>query len=70
MIFYRSDLKPKASIPAEATVAFHTMTETMKTARKAHIGGHGNCDGGNPNHWILDSGASEHFTSHKHILIN
>jgi transposase InsO family protein len=47
----------------EARVAFHT---TTKTARKAHIGGNG--DTGNPNHWILDSGASEHFSPHKHIL--
>jgi len=27
-------------------------------------------NGGNPNHWIPNSGASEHFTPQKHILIN
>ncbi|HTS05200.1 MAG TPA: DDE-type integrase/transposase/recombinase, partial [Candidatus Eisenbacteria bacterium] len=64
--------KPKASITGEAKVAFQTAAETTKTARKAHIEGHGNTDGdgGNPTHWILDSGASEHFTPHKHILID
>jgi len=48
---------------SEARVAFYA---TTKTARKAHIG----ANGGNPTHWILDSGASEHFTPHKHILID
>jgi gag-polypeptide of LTR copia-type/Domain of unknown function (DUF4219) len=52
----------KPAPAGEARVAFHT---TTKTARKAHIGG--NSDTGNPNHWILDSGASEHFSPHKHI---
>ena len=59
----------KASIKEEAKLAFHTTAETPKTARKAQIGG-GGSGGGNPTHWILDSGASEHFTPHKHILIN
>ena len=36
--------------------------------RKAHISG--NNESGNPNHWILDSGASEHFTPYEYILIN
>ena len=64
--------KPKASITGEAKVAFQTAAETTKMARKAHIGGHGNTDGGGVNltHWIVDSGASEHFMSHKHILID
>ena len=56
-----------ASIKEEAKVAFHTMAETAKMTRKASIGGGG---GGNPAYWILDSGASEHFTPHKHILID
>jgi len=56
----------KASIKEEAKVAFHTTAETPKTARKAQISGSGR----NPTHWVLDSGASEHFTPHKHILIN
>jgi gag-polypeptide of LTR copia-type len=56
--------KPTAS--GEARVAFLT----MKTARKAHIGGHGGENGGNPKHRFVDSGASEHFTPHQHILID
>ena len=58
----------KASIKEEAKVAFHVTAETPKMARKTQIGG--GSGGGNPTHWILDSGASEHFTPHKHILIN
>jgi hypothetical protein len=58
----KDNLKPAAT--GEARVAFHM---TTKTARKAHIGGTGDID---PNHWILDSGASEHFTPHQHILID
>jgi len=62
----------KASIKEEAKVALHTTAETPGTARKAQIGGigGGNGNGGNPAYWILDSGASEHFTPHKHILID
>ena len=60
--------KPKASITGETKVSFHTTAETTKTARKVHIGANG--EGGNPDHWILGSGASEHFTPHKHILID
>ena len=56
----KDNSKPATS---EARVAFHT----TKTARKAHIGGAGDTG---PNHWILDSGASEHFTPHKHVIIN
>ncbi|HEU0048972.1 MAG TPA: hypothetical protein VFQ43_15375, partial [Nitrososphaera sp.] len=60
-------LKDKSSpstAGSEARVAFHAAT----TARKAHIGGHG--ENGNPNHWILDSGASEHFSPHEHVMTN
>jgi hypothetical protein len=53
---------PKPAATEEARVAFYT------TARKAHIGGNG--ENGNPQHWILDSGASEHFSPHRHILID
>jgi gag-polypeptide of LTR copia-type/Domain of unknown function (DUF4219) len=52
------------SAAGEARVAFHT---TTKTARKAHIGGSGE---NQPTHWILDSGASEHFSPHKHVMTN
>jgi transposase InsO family protein len=59
-------LKDDSKSPAtgEARVAFHT---TTKTARKAQVGGSG---GGNANYWILDSGASEHFSPHKHVFNN
>jgi transposase InsO family protein len=53
----------KSAAP-EARVAFMA---TTNTARKAQVGGNG---GGNANHWILDSGASEHFSPHRHILID
>jgi hypothetical protein len=59
----KGNTKPTAA--SEARVAF---TATTTTARKAHIGGYGEV--GNPNHWILDSGASEHFTPHRHIMVN
>ena len=64
--------KSKPSIAGEARVAFHMTANVAKTARKAHIGGHGanGTDGCNPDHWILDSGASEHFTPYKHVIAN
>ena len=60
--------KSKSSIAAasEARVAFRT---TTKAVRKINVDKNdGEC--GNPKHWILDSGASEHFTLHKNILID
>jgi hypothetical protein len=48
----------------EARVAFHSTT----TARKAHIDRNGKS--GNPKHWSLDSGASEHFSPHEHVMTN
>src|SRR5271170_4688994 len=61
--------KSRSSITAatlEARVAFRT---TTKVVRKTSIDKNdGEC--GNPQHWILDSGASEHFTPHKYILID
>jgi len=60
--YLKDNSKPAVS---EATVAFHT---TMKMARKAHIGGNG--ENGDPKYWILDSGASEHFSPHKQVMKN
>ena len=55
--------KSTAAAASEARVAFQG---TTKTAGKAHIGE----NDGNSEHWIIDSGASEHFSPYKHILTN
>src|SRR5437773_4222156 len=57
--------KSKSTATGEARVAFHA---TTKTARKVQSGG--NDEYSNPKHWILDSGASEHFTPYRHVLID
>src|SRR5947199_24324 len=57
--------KSKPTTTGEARVAF---CATTRTARKAQSGK--NDEYSNPKHWILDSGASEHFTPYKHVLID
>jgi hypothetical protein len=59
----------KPTTTGEARMAFFTTTESTKTARKASGGTHGGKKS-NPKHWILDSGASEHFSPHKHVMHN
>src|SRR5271154_1053750 len=56
--------KSKATT-SEARVAFRTTTKT--TTRKID---RNDGESSNPKHWFLDSGASEHFTPHRHILID
>src|SRR5271163_846394 len=50
---------------SEARVAFRTTTKTTMTKIDRNDG-----ESSDPKHWILDSGASEHFTPHRHILID
>jgi transposase InsO family protein len=61
------DLKPKKeqSIDARAHIAFYTDSHDD---RKASVIGNGVDNGkGHPDHWILDSGASEHFSPYRDL---
>src|SRR5579862_1984299 len=55
----------KPSIKDSANIAFHTSSGVIRRASVKADGKPGEkCD---PNHWILDSGASEHFTPYRQL---
>jgi hypothetical protein len=55
----------KPSIKDSVNVTFHTFSDVIRHASiKADSKGDEKCD---PNHWILDSGASEHFTPYRQL---
>jgi gag-polypeptide of LTR copia-type len=55
----------KPSIKDSANVAFHTSSDVISRASiKAEVRIGEKCD---PNHWILDSGASEHFSPYRQL---
>jgi len=61
------ELRPKKqqSTPTEARVAFRA---TQRTVRKANVDGrNANGEKGAAKHWIVDSGASDHFTPYRHL---
>ena len=55
----------KPSIKDSANIAFHTSSDVIRrTSIKADGKPDEKCD---PNHWILDSGASEHFSPYRQL---
>jgi hypothetical protein len=64
------DLKPKkqqASGDSHAHIAFQSIVNP-RVVRKVTIIGNGvHNSKGHPDHWILDSGASEHFSPYRHL---
>src|SRR5579859_958111 len=55
----------KPSIKDRANIAFHTSSDVIHSASvKADSKASEKC---NPNHWILDSGASEHFSPYRQL---
>jgi hypothetical protein len=62
--------KQQSADESHAHIAFHTATGPYgpHVVRKATIVGNGVDDGkGDPRHWILHSGASEHFSPNRHL---